>query len=81
MAVGGTPLNHTPPHVVNAVYAIYSHLAHGDLDPVPFQGGPISRNGVTALQFEPSSRFKVMDPDRRACSMTDFLLVRPAATP
>lgn len=77
---GGAPLHHTPPHLFYTAYAIFSHLAHGDVDPVPFLGAPLNRDGATALQLDLSSGFLVEDRDGTAFAMTDALFLLPALT-
>jgi hypothetical protein len=79
--VGGAQVSHVPPHVLYAVFAIYMHLAYGDLDPVPFLNGPLEMNGATAVMLEPTDRFMVLDRTGCAHPMTDFIIIAPTSTP
>ena len=79
--LGGSPISHTPPHIIFWVYAIYLHLVNGDIDPVPFLSAPLRQNGATAITMEPSEQFLVSDGELNAYPMTDVLLIVPARTP
>ena len=77
---GGASLNHTPPHILCSAYAVYAHLARGDVNPVPFGSVPLGANVAAALQLEPDSGFVVVDRDGQPFPMTDFLVLLPAST-
>jgi hypothetical protein len=77
---GGVPINHIPPHMFFTTYAIYSHMARGDVEPVPFLAGPPSLDGATAVQMPTGTPFVVLDRDAKFYPMTDMLLLIPAST-
>jgi len=81
LVYGGAPLNHTPPHILSAVYAIYADRARGERAPVPFLAGPLVHGGSTALQLDPSEGFTVMDCDREVVPLTDLLILHPSLAP
>lgn len=76
--LGGAGINHIPPHLVFAVYAIYADLLGGSPEPIPFLSAPLAMNATTAVQFEPPGDFFVESADRERAPMTDLLLVVPA---
>jgi hypothetical protein len=79
--LGGTPIGHTPPHIVSAAYAIYSDLARGAVVPVSFLSGRLSRNGAMAVLLETTDNFILVDRDHNASPMTDILLLVPSLVP
>jgi len=79
--LGGSPISHTPPHMIFWVYAIYLHLVNGDNDPVRFLSAPLRQDGATAITMVPSEQFLVLDEKLNAHPMTDVLLIVPAQTP
>jgi hypothetical protein len=79
--LGGAGINHTPPHIIHAVYAIYSDLIAGSPDPVPFLAQKLDMNGTTALQLDPAEGYKVESCDGESAPMTDMLIRIPAQLP
>jgi hypothetical protein len=76
--LGGVGINHIPPHLIFAVYAIYADLIAGSPEPVPFLRHPLAWNGTTAVQLDPAEGHLVESFQREAAPMTDLLLVIPA---
>ena len=81
LAFGGTSIKHIPPHIMYAVYALYSEMARKEEDPVSFLSGPLNKGGATAVQMEPSTHFTLMDSDRQCAPLTDILILVPSTAP
>ena len=77
MVLGNTPVNHTPPHLLFATYAIYLDLMGGSPEPVPFLSAPLSLNATTALRISPEAGFLLKAPLGSLAPLTDFLVVIP----
>jgi hypothetical protein len=71
--LGGTGVDHTPPHIISAVYAIYSDLVAGCPEPVPFLSGPLRMDGTTAVRVD-SGGYLVESCHREASPLTDILI-------
>ena len=78
---GGAHLTHTPYHVFSAGCAIYADIATGLVEPVPFLASPLSVESSTAVQFEPTDHYRVMDRNRRAAPLTDILISPQSKVP
>lgn len=78
LVMGGTPVNHTPPHLIFAAGAIYADLSWGEVEAVPFLSSPLQRNTATAVRFGPSDQFLLLDRDRNSGPLTDVLLLIPS---
>lgn len=76
--LGGADIRHTPPHLICAVYAIYSDLREGSPEPVPYLAGPLDLEGATAIQLEPSAGFLVTSCLGEDAPLTDVLVKLPA---
>jgi hypothetical protein len=81
MFLGGVGINHTPPHLVHAVYGIYSDLMAGSPEPVAFLAQPLNLFGTTAVQLDPTEDYQVASSTGAAAPLTDFLLRIPAKMP
>lgn len=81
LMLGGALLRHTPPHIIFAVSAIYAELSRDHVEPTTFLSAPLNRSGSTAIQFEPTEGFQVMDRDREVAPMTDLLVLIPVKAP
>ncbi len=78
---GGAVLDHTPPHIIWATYAVYTDLMNGVVEPVRYLSQPLNMSGATAILLEPTDNFVLMDRDRGADSLTSILLVIPGKAP
>ena len=79
--LGGTEVDHTPPHIINAVYAIYSDLVAGSPEPIPFLSRPLNLDGTTTMQLGPGAGFFVESCNRGVAPTTDLLLRTHAKLP
>ena len=76
--LGGTVVNHTPPHLIFAVYALYSDLHGGSPEPVPFRSCPLAWPGATALRIRPEEGLRVKAVDGSTAALTDLLISLPS---
>ncbi len=74
---GGAVLNHTPPHIMAAAYAIYADKLRGEVAPVPFLSQGINGNGATAIQIDPVPLYSLIDINGEISPITDLLLLVP----
>lgn len=79
MLLGGAEANHTPPHIIFAVYAIYFDLRAGCPEVVPFRSTPLAMNRATALRIEPEAGFTVKAGSGELAPLTDVLLLLPSS--
>ena len=77
LLLGGTVANHTPAHIIFAVYGIYFDLKAGCPEPVPFLASPLNLNATTALRMPPEAGFTVKTGSGELAPLTDLLLKIP----
>lgn len=79
--LGGTEVDHTPPHIINAVYAIYSDLVAGTPEPTPFLAHPLNLDGTTAIRLDAGTCYCVESCNRGVAPVTDLLMRTRAKLP